>query len=139
MTRTDGSDGGARVAQVKIYGRRSVWAPRRGALSDAVQAALVGAWGLPADKRFHRFLLLDDEDLVAPRSPDYLVIEVVCFTGRSPEAKRALLTAFFTDVAPAVGLAPDDLEIVILESPPEHWGIRGVAGDELALSYRVDV
>lgn len=127
------------MAQVKVYGRHSVWAPRRAALSDAIHAALVGTWGLPADKRFQRFLLLDDEDLVAPRSSDYLVVEVVCFTGRSPRAKRALLAAFFADVAPAVGLAPEDLEVVILESPPEHWGIRGLAGDELTLGYRVDV
>ena len=127
------------MAQVKIYGRRSVWAPRRAEVSDAVHAALVGAWGLPADKRFHRFLLLDDEDLVAPRSPEYLVVEVVCFTGRSPRAVRALLAAFVDEVAPALGLAADDLEVVILESPPTRWGIRGVAGDELSLPYRVDV
>ncbi len=127
------------MAQVKIYGRRSVWAPRRAEVSDAVHATLVGAWGLPADKRFHRFLLLDDEDLVAPRSPEYLVVEVVCFTGRSPRAVRALLAAFVDEVAPALGLAADDLEVVILESPPTHWGIRGVAGDELSLPYRVDV
>ncbi|MCC2333540.1 tautomerase family protein [Cellulomonas wangsupingiae] len=94
---------------------------------------------MPPDKRFHRFLLLDDEDLVAPRSPEYLVVEVVCFAGRSPAAVRALIAAFFDDVAPALGLGPDDLEVVVLESPPTHWGIRGVAGDELALSYRVDV
>ncbi|GIG39976.1 tautomerase family protein [Cellulomonas phragmiteti] len=127
------------MAQVKVYGRRSVWADRRGEVSDAVHAALVGVWGLPREKRFHRFLLLDDEDLVAPRSAEYLVVEVVCFTGRSPGAVRALVTAFFDDVAPALGLAADDLEVVILESPPTHWGIRGVAGDELTLPYRVDV
>ena len=127
------------MAQVKVYGRRSVWADRRREVSDAVHGALVGAWGLPADKRFHRFLLLDDDDLVAPRSPEYLVVEVVCFTGRSPAAVRALIAAFFDDVAPALGLAPDDLEVVVLESPPTHWGIRGLAGDELTLPYRVDV
>ena len=127
------------MAQVKIYGRRSVWAARRAEVSDAVHAALVGAWGLPADKRFHRFLLLDDDDLVAPRAPEYLVVEVVCFPGRSPQAVRALLAAFFDDVAPALGLAADDLEVVIVESPPTHWGIRGVAGDELSLPYRVDL
>ena len=127
------------MAQVKVYGRRSVWGARRQEVSDAVHGALVAAWGLPADKRFQRFLLLDDEDLVAPRSPQYLVVEVVCFTGRSPAAVRALVAAFFDDVAPSLGLAPDDLEVVVLESPPTHWGIRGVSGDELTLPYRVDV
>ncbi|WP_231495926.1 tautomerase family protein [Cellulomonas sp. HZM] len=124
---------------MKIYGRRSAWADRRGEVSDAVHAALVDAWSLPQDKRFHRFLLLDDEDLVAPRSAAYLFVEVVCFTGRSPQAVRELVAAFFDSVAPALGLDADDLELVILESPPTHWGIRGVAGDELALDYRVDV
>ncbi len=127
------------MAQVKIHGRRSAWAARRAEVSDAVHTALVGAWGLPADKRFHRFYLLDDEDVVAPRGPAYLVVEVVCFTGRSPAAVRALIAAFFEDVAPALGLTDDDLEVVLLESPPTHWGIRGRAGDELTLPYRVDV
>ncbi len=130
---------GCDVAQVKIHGRRSVWAARRAEVSDAVHTALTGAWGLPADKRFHRFSLLDDDDLVAPRSDACLVVEVVCFGARSPAAVRALIAAFFDDVAPALGLDADDLEVVVLESPPTHWGIRGRSGDELALPYRVDV
>ena len=127
------------MAQVKIYGNRSVWGPRRTELSDAIHAALVRTWQLPEGKRFHRFLLLDDGDLVAPRSASYLVVEVVCFEGRSKKAKRALVRAMYDDVAPALGLTVDDLELVILESPRENWGIRGHAGDELALTYRVDV
>lgn len=127
------------MAQVKFYGRRSVWGARRAELSDALHDALVRAWQLPSDKRFHRFLLLDDDDLVAPRSDAYLVVEVVCFTGRTREAKRALVAALYDDVVPALGLTVDDVELVILESPRENWGIRGVSGDELALSYRVDV
>ncbi|GIG19834.1 tautomerase [Cellulomonas chitinilytica] len=127
------------MAQVKLYGRRDVWGPRRTEVSDAVHAALVGAWGLPADKRFHRFVLLDPEDLVAPRSDAYLVVEIVCFTGRTRRARRALIAAMFDDVAPALGLSADDLEVVVIESPAENWGIRGVSGDELALPYRVDV
>jgi phenylpyruvate tautomerase PptA (4-oxalocrotonate tautomerase family) len=127
------------VVQVKVYGNRSVWGPRRTEVSDALHGALVGAWQIPADKRFHRFFLLDDGDLVAPRSEAYLVVEIVCFAGRSAEAKRALIRAMFDDVAPALGLTSDDLELVVLESPRENWGIRGLAGDELALGYRVDV
>ena len=127
------------MAQVKVYGNRSVWGERRTEISDALHEALVRTWQLPADKRFHRFLLLDDGDLVAPRSDAYLVVEIVCFTGRSREAKRALIAALYDDVAPRLGLDVNDLEIVIVESPKENWGIRGMSGDELTLSYRVDV
>ncbi|WP_298456843.1 tautomerase family protein [uncultured Cellulomonas sp.] len=128
------------MTQVKIYGRRDVWAGRQREVSDALQAALVTAWDLPAAKRFHRFLLLDDDDLVAPgRSPAYLVVELVAFTGRSDAAVRRLMTALNDDVAPALGLAADDLEAVLIEVPASRWAIRGVVGDELSLDYRVDV
>jgi phenylpyruvate tautomerase PptA (4-oxalocrotonate tautomerase family) len=127
------------MAQVKIYGNRSVWGERRAEVSDAVHAAVVRSWGLPEDKRFHRFLLLDDGDLVAPRSAAYLVIEILCFTGRSVAAKKALVRAMYDDVAPALELSPDDLEVVVVESPRENWGIRGRSADELSLGYRVEV
>src|SRR5688572_22554365 len=119
------------MAQIKVYGNRSVWGERREEISDALHEALVSTWQLPADKRFHRFLLLDDGDLVAPRSDAYLVVEIVCFTGRSREAKRALIAALYDSVAPRLELAAEDLEIVILESARENWGIRGMSGDEL--------
>ena len=44
------------MAHVKIYGRRDIWQDRRGSVSDAVHRAVVGTWGLPPEKRFHRFL-----------------------------------------------------------------------------------
>lgn len=127
------------MVQVKIYGNRRVWGQRRAEVSDALHAALVGAWQIPEDKRFHRFLLLDDGDLVAPRSDDYLMIEIVAFTGRTREAKRELIRRVYDDVAPALGVATDDVELVVIESPAESWGIRGRSGDELTLSYKVDV
>jgi phenylpyruvate tautomerase PptA (4-oxalocrotonate tautomerase family) len=127
------------MAQIKVYGNRSVWGDRRTEISDALHEALVRTWRIPAEKRFHRFLLLDDGDLVTPRSDAYLVVEIVCFTGRTRKAKRALIAALYDDVAPQLGLAVNDLEVVILESPKENWGIRGVSGDELVLAYRVEV
>lgn len=128
------------MAQVKVYGRRSQWGGRTQEVSDAVQAILVECWGLPPDKRFHRFLLLADEELVAPsRSPQYLVVEVVCFAGRSPQAIRRLVHALARDLPATLGVEADDIEAVVLESPATHWAIRGSAGDELALTYRVDV
>ncbi|MBN6057942.1 tautomerase family protein [Nonomuraea sp. RK-328] len=124
------------MAQVKLYGRRDVWAERRREVSDLVHSCLVEAWGLPEDKRFHRFLLLDSDDLVCPQRGDgYLIIEVLCFTGRSDEAKRALIQALYDRLPyPA-----EDVEITIVEMPKVNWGIRGVPADELALTYKVDV
>lgn len=120
------------MAQVKVFGRRDVWAGRQREVSDLLQSCLVQAWGIPEDKRFHRFLLLDAEDFICPqRSADYLIVEVVCFTGRSDEAKRNLIRA--------ISAAFADVEITIIEMPKVNWGIRGVPADELALPYKVEV
>ncbi|WNB84506.1 hypothetical protein [Cellulomonas sp. ATA003] len=54
------------MAQIKVFGRSDVWAGRQAEVSDALQAALVAAWGLPPEKRFHRFLLSDADDVVVP-------------------------------------------------------------------------
>ena len=127
------------MAQVKVFGRRSVWAGRTGELSDAIQNVLVAAWGLPEGKRFHRFLLLADDELVAPgRGPAYLVVEVVCFAGRSPDAIRRLVRGLLALAGP-LGIPQDDLEVVVLESPPGSWGIRGRVGDVLELDYQVHI
>ncbi|GAA2215540.1 tautomerase family protein [Nonomuraea monospora] len=124
------------MAQVKVYGRRDVWAGRQRELSDLLQSCLVEAWGMPEEKRFHRFLLLDEDDFICPqRSERYLIIEVLCFTGRSDDAKRALIRAIYDKS----GFDPEDVEINIIETPKVNWGIRGVPADELTLSYKVEV
>ncbi|GAA0848023.1 tautomerase family protein [Streptosporangium amethystogenes subsp. fukuiense] len=128
------------MTQIKFYGRRDVWSGRRQEISDTVHGCLVDVWRLPEDKRFHRFLLLDAEDLVCPqRSERYLIVEIVCFGGRSDEAKRALIRALFARAGEALDLPAEDLEIVILESPKVNWGIRGLPGDELTLMYPVTI
>jgi phenylpyruvate tautomerase PptA (4-oxalocrotonate tautomerase family) len=124
------------MAQVKVYGRRDVWAGRQREVSDLIQSCLVSAWGLPEEKRFHRFLLLDADDFVCPqRGERYLIIEVVCFTGRSDDAKRALIREIYA----RSGYDPEDVEITIIEMPKVNWGIRGVPAVELALPYNVEV
>ncbi|MEU8202499.1 tautomerase family protein [Streptosporangium sp. NPDC049046] len=128
------------MTQIKFYGRRDAWSDRRQEISDAVHGCLVDVWRLPEDKRFHRFLLLDAEDMICPqRSERYLIVEIVCFSGRTDEAKRSLIRALFTAVGDALDLPAEDLEIVIMESPKVNWGIRGLPGDELTLTYPVTV
>jgi phenylpyruvate tautomerase PptA (4-oxalocrotonate tautomerase family) len=126
---------------VKIYALRERLVGRRRALSDAIQAALVEAFGLPPDKRAHRFFPLEREDLVAPpdRSDDYVLIELTIMSGRSTETKKKLVRALFERIGRDAAITPHDIEIVILESAPEHWGFRGLHGDEAQLPYRVRV
>lgn len=126
---------------VKIYALRTCLAPRRALLSDAIQTALHEAFGLPLDKRAHRFFPLEPEDLVAPpdRSADYLLIELTVMEGRSKQAKKALVRSLFERIEQAAQIRAHDIEIVILEAPGENWGFRGLHGDEAQLSYQVKV
>ncbi len=129
------------MSQVKIYGHRESLQAHRTALSDAIHAAVVEALNFPPDKRFHRFIALEPEDFIHPadRSRHYTVIEISMFEGRSPDAKRELIRKLFAHIEQRCGIARQDVEITIFETPRANWGIRGVPGDELALGYKVDV
>ena len=129
------------MAQVKVYGLRSRLSARSKELSDAVHESLMEAFGLPADKRFQRFFLLERDEFVFPpdRSDDYTIVEISVFEGRSSEAKKRLIKALFSRVQARTSLSAQDLEITIIETPRANWGIRGQPGDELTLNYEVDV
>jgi phenylpyruvate tautomerase PptA (4-oxalocrotonate tautomerase family) len=129
------------MAQFKIYGRKSFLLAAHQKIGDVVHQAAVRTLKLPADKRFQRFLGLDDWQLVAPpdRSAQYLLLEVLMFSGRTVETKKALVRALMDDLTRELDLSAADVEVTIVESPRENWGIRGQHGDELALNYKVDV
>lgn len=128
------------MAQVKIYALADFMRPIRRTFSDKLHACLVEAIGLPADKRFHRFILLDRDDFIHPadRTEKYTIIEISMFEGRSVEAKKKLIRLLFENMS-AIGIPVSDLEITIFETPRHAWGIRGLPGDELNLHYKVDV
>ncbi|NJO38309.1 MAG: tautomerase family protein [Rhizobiales bacterium] len=128
------------MAQVKIYGERAHLSSRRAHLSEAIHAAAREVLGLPEDKRFHRFIGLERDDFIHPpdRSSAYTIIEISLFEGRGEDTKRALLRSLMARIQDQVGIAPDDLEITLFETPRRHWGIRGKVGDELVLTYRIE-
>ena len=131
------------MAQITIFGRRDVHAGWRDAISEAIHAAATaeGSLQLPSAKRFHRFCWLDAEDFRYPddRSAQYLIVEVSLFAGRSVAVKQAFMRGIVANLGEACGIAPQDIEITITETPRENWFIRGVPGDELALPYTVEV
>ncbi|OIH93742.1 tautomerase family protein [Curtobacterium sp. MCBA15_001] len=129
------------MAQVVVFGHRASLDAHRGALSDAIHGAVVAALDYPPEKRFHRFIGLDDADFVHPadRGPDYTIIEIAMFEGRSDAAKRLLIDELFTRIESATGILPHSVEITITETPKVHWGIRGQNAADLTLDYSVDV
>ncbi|MBV8652954.1 MAG: tautomerase family protein [Alphaproteobacteria bacterium] len=129
------------MAQVKIYGLRRSLEKNRLALSQAIHSCVMEALAYPAEKRFHRFLALDDADFIYPadRSEYYTIIEISMFEGRSAEAKKLLIRRLNERIPELTGIRPQDIEITIFETPRHAWGIRGSAGDEIGLNYKVDV
>ncbi len=129
------------MAQVKVFGLKEELAPVRSGLSDTIHSCVMDALAYPPDKRFHRFFPLEREDFVHPpdRSDRYTIIEISMFEGRSPEAKRTLIRLLFERLRENLGIEPQDVEITLFESPMQNWGLRGAAGDEIALPYNVKV
>jgi 4-oxalocrotonate tautomerase family enzyme len=129
------------MAQIKMFARRETIRQHRAALSEAIHRAVMQALAYPPEKRFHRFIGLEPEDFLHPddRSENYLIVEISMFEGRSAEAKKALIRGIFANVTETTGIAAQDVEITIFETPRGNWGIRGVPGDELALGYKVEV
>jgi phenylpyruvate tautomerase PptA (4-oxalocrotonate tautomerase family) len=128
------------MAQVKIYGFKTRLESAKQIFSDVIQSCLVDALGLPEAKRFHRFIVLEAEDFIFPadRSDKYTIIEILMFEGRTVETKKRLISLLFERLN-ALGTSKQDVEIVLLESAAHNWGIRALPGDELKLSYKVNV
>lgn len=128
------------MGHVKIYGHAAFLASRRQQISDAIHRATVQELRFPEDKRYHRFIRLQGEDFIHPddRSGAYIVVEIHLFSGRTERTLRAYLLALQAALEDYAGIAPNDLEIILLETPPAHWSIRGQTGDELQLPYEVN-
>ena len=129
------------MAQVKIYGLKSYLTAKKEYLSKAIHESLMEVFGLPENKRFHRYILLNEDEFFYPddRSHEYTIIELSMFEGRSIEAKKEIINMLFSKIKQYAAIDSQNIEITIFETPMSNWGIRGMPGDELALNYKVKV
>lgn len=128
------------MVQVKITGCKESLNAIKAELSNIVQGCLQDAIATPENKRFQRFFPMEPENFYYPadRSMQYTIIEIVMFEGRSVAAKKKLTGLLFERINQRLGIAIADIEIVMFELPQHNWGIRGLPGDELTLSYVVE-
>ncbi|MDD5033370.1 MAG: tautomerase family protein [Methylococcaceae bacterium] len=129
------------MAQIKIYGIKEKLAPVRERLSEVIHECVMEALQFPADKRSHRFFLMEKEDMLYPagRTDAYTIIEIAMIEGRSVEARKKLIRLLFDKIRDEVNIQHQDIEICIQESPACNWGFRGMHGDEVKLNYKIDV
>ncbi len=127
------------MAQVKIYGLKERLNPIKRQLSEVIHACVVEALHFPQDKRAHRFFPLEAEDFFYPagRTDAYTIIEISMIAGRTEAMRKRLVRLLFERVSSSLGIAQQDLEISITESPACNWGFRGLHGDEAKLNYKI--
>lgn len=129
------------MAQIKIYGIKEKLAPVRERLSGVIHECVMEALQFPADKRAHRFFLMEKEDMLYPagRTDAYTIIEITMMEGRTVEAKKKLIRLLFDSIRDRVNIQHQDIEICIYECPAYNWGFRGMHGDEVKLNYKINV
>ena len=131
-----------RQIMIVIYGIAEKLNPIRVKLSDIIHGCMQSVLNLPEDKRAHRFIPMEREDLYYPsgRTEAYTVIEINMMAGRKPETQKMLIMTLFKEIEKHLSIAPNDIEIIINEQPPHCWGFRGMTGDEvLDLKYDVNI
>ena len=131
------------MAQVKVYGLAEHLVPVRARLSDAIHSCVIEALQFPPDKKAHRFFPMERADFYIPggqgRTEKYTIIEISMFEGRSVATRKQLIRLLFERISATAQIAPADVEITITETPRHNWGFRGQPGDEIGLSYKVEV
>jgi 4-oxalocrotonate tautomerase len=98
------------------------------AIADAVHDAMVELLDVPERDRFqilteHRAdtLSFDRGYLDIERSDAFLLVRVTLSAGRSTDAKRDFYRRLADLLAERVGLATEDLAVVLLENNREDW------------------
>ncbi len=99
------------------------------AISDGIHRAIVHA-GFPESDKFQRILELPaahflynptHPNLQTPRSEKFIAVEILLSVGRSVEFKKTILTALIENMQQGVGIAPNDVLVVFIETARENW------------------
>ncbi len=105
----------------------------KSAVLGAVHGALVAS-GVPEKDRFQRVLELAPEDfrfdadypdLAAPRTDDFVLVEILLSVGRSVKVKRKILADIMSAVTQAPGLDPEHVMVCFKETSWENWAFGG--------------
>jgi phenylpyruvate tautomerase PptA (4-oxalocrotonate tautomerase family) len=118
---------------VTVTLRKGKSAEFKSAVLSAVHRALVAS-GVPEADRFQRVLELGPDDFrfdptypdaSAPRTDDFVLIEVLLSVGRSVKIKRKILSDIIASIESSPGLHRDNVMVVFKETQWENWAFAG--------------
>lgn len=112
------------------------------ALLDGVHQALVETFKIPDYDRNQKIYEFTPENLEIPanKTADCIVIEITAFQGRSMAAKKNLYKNIVDELSARIGIAGDDVTIILQEVPMENWGVRGgMPASEVDIGFKVKV
>ena len=106
------------------------------ALFAGIDAALVRVLQVPPDDALIRLQCHDPALVRLPRgaAPDFVLVEVALFPGRSPDTKAALYRAL-TAALVALGVTETRVTIALYEIGLDDWGIGGRPARELKFAF----
>jgi len=97
-------------------------------LSDALHAALMETFAVPAGDRFHVFHQMEPEELVfdrdylgGPRSAGFVLIHLTIGRPRNDAAKRAFYRSLTDRLKRTLGVRPEDVMVVISSTGLADW------------------
>jgi len=125
----------------KIETRKPRPADEVAALMEAVYQAQREALKVPEGDRNIRYIEHRPEHFAVPpgKSENYTFVEITLFPGRSLAAKKALYQGIVRRFG-EIGIAPDDVFIVLNEPPLDNWGMRGgQPASEIDLGFNLKV
>jgi phenylpyruvate tautomerase PptA (4-oxalocrotonate tautomerase family) len=131
------------MPSVLIEVRRRYTQDQETAILEAVHAALIEAFQIPAHDRDLRLVVHEAHRYACPpnlRQPEYFtLVSIDAFAGRSLDAKRRLYRAIVNNLAPC-GIPRDHVKILLREIAKENWGVRGgQAACDVELGFKVEV
>mgnify|MGYP002630645177 CR=1 FL=1 len=129
------------MPQIKIYGLKKSLENIKSELSTIIHNTVVKKLSFPQDKKYHRFIQFDESDMIFPdnKSENYTIIEIIMMEGRTVATKKNLIQSLFANIEKELNIGKTDIEICIIESPACNWGFGGMSGDEIELSYKIEV
>ena len=110
-------------------------------LIEAIYLAQRETLKVPERDRQIRYIEHRPEHFAVPpdKTEDYTLVEISLFPGRSLEAKKALYQAIVDRFA-ALGIARDQVMIVLHEPPLDNWAFRGgIPASEMDIGFKLNV